>query len=548
MDKRDAYGLQMNPVVTRRTAAFFRTIAVSALMAWSAGQSGLAGESPAFRQALAEAAAETPALAAFYSARDYAPIWTTAGDAVRRGAFFGALDHAGDQGLPAARYDADGLRQRFETISSERQRGKLEAAVSAAFLAYANDIGSGVLVPAKVDGGIVRDIVRRDPQAVIAGFAMSTSPARYLSGLAPSTPEYAQLLKAKGDLEAEVARGGWGPKIGSGKLQPGDSGAEVIALRDRLIRMDYLGRTATRDYDSAIQKAVQAFQRDNGLNPDGVAGEGTIALLNLEPADRLESVLVALERLRWMNGTALGARHVWVNLPDFTAKIVDNGKVTFETVTVVGMNQEDRRSPEFSDVMEYMVINPTWSVPRSITVKEYLPMLKKNRNAASHLKIVDRRGRVVDRNSTDFSQYTAQNFPFSMSQPPSDGNALGLVKFMFPNKWNIYLHDTPSKSLFEKETRAYSHGCIRLGAPFDFAYALLAPQSSDPVGEFRSHLQTNAENALRLTRQVPVHLVYFTAWPTAKGRIEYRRDVYGRDQRIFDALENAGVVLPVVQG
>lgn len=548
MEGRDAVGLLMKPVVTRRIAAFLRTIAVSALMISGACGPSLAEESLAFRQALAEAAAGTPALAAFYQARDYAPIWTTAADAGRRGAFFNVLDHAADQGLPAVRYDAAGLRQRFETIASERQRGKLEAAVSAAFLTYANDIGSGVLVPAKVDSGIVRDVIRRDPQATIAGFALTATPARYLSGLAPAAPEYAQLLKAKGDLEAAMAEGGWGPKIASGKLQPGDSGAGVVTLRDRLIRTGYLGRTATRDFDGAIQKAVQEFQRDNGLVPDGVAGEGTIALLNLEPADRLESVLVGLERLRWMNGTALGERHIWVNLPDFTAKIVDHGKVTFETVTVVGMNQDDRRSPEFSDQMEYMVINPTWSVPRSITVKEYLPMLQKNPNAASHLKIVDRRGRVVDRNSTDFSQYTAQNFPFSMSQPPSDGNALGLVKFMFPNKWNIYLHDTPSKSLFEKETRAYSHGCIRLGSPFDFAYALLAPQSSDPVGEFRSHLQTKAENSLRLAQPVPVHLVYFTAWPTAKGRIEYRRDVYGRDQRIFDALENAGVVLPVVQG
>ena len=293
---------------------------------------------------------------------------------------------------------------------------------------------------------------------------------------------------------------------------------------------------------------MQQFQIDNGVTPDGVAGKGTIALMNLGPEERLKSVLVALERLRWMNGVELGERHIWVNLPDFTAKIVDHGKVTFETVTVVGMDNPDRRSPEFSDQMEFMVINPTWNVPRSITVKEYLPMLQRNPNAAGHLKIVDRRGRVVDRSTADFSQYTARNFPFSMSQPPSNSNALGLVKFMFPNKWNIYLHDTPSKSLFSKEVRAYSHGCIRLGDPFDFAYALLAPQSNDPVGEFKAHLRTGSENTLMLKQPVPVHLVYFTAWPTAKGRIDYRRDVYGRDGRIFNALQAAGVELPEVRG
>jgi murein L,D-transpeptidase YcbB/YkuD len=312
--------------------------------------------------------------------------------------------------------------------------------------------------------------------------------------------------------------------------------------------MGYLRRSATETYDGAMQKAVQRFQIDHGLTADGVAGEATIAEINVGVEDRWQSVVVAMERLRWMNGVSLGKRHIWVNLPDFSAKIIDNGKVTFETVTVVGMNQADRRSPEFSDQMEFMVINPTWNVPRSITVKEYLPMLQKNPNSVRHLKIVDRRGRVVNRAETDFTQFSARNFPFSMSQPPSDSNALGLVKFMFPNKWNIYLHDTPSKSLFNKEVRAFSHGCIRLGQPFDFAYALLAPQSSDPKGEFAAHLNNRAETTLPLKTPVPVHIVYFTAWPTPKGRIEFRRDVYGRDGRVFDTLEKAGVVMPTVQG
>ena len=538
----------MSPVASRRPAALFRTFAFSLLAACAATSAGRAAESLAFRQALAEAAAETPALADFYRDRDYAAIWTDADDAPRRAALFAALDRAADHGLPAARYEAAALRDRFGAVTSERQRARLEAAVSAAFVSYARDLQSGAIVPSQADPGIVREVLERDPRATLAGFAASPVPARFLSDLAPDAPQYAQFMKAKRDLEAAMAAGGWGAAIPTGKLAPGDTGAGVVALRDRLIRMGYLGRTATRTYDGAIQKAVQQFQMDNGVTPDGVAGEGTLALLNLEPRDRLESVLVGLERLRWMNGLTLGDRHIWVNLPDFSAKIVDHGKVTFETVTVVGMDQPDRRSPEFSDQMEFMVINPTWNVPRSITVKEYLPMLQKNPRAAGHLKIVDRRGRVVDRGSVDFSQYTARNFPFSMSQPPSDSNALGLVKFMFPNKWNIYLHDTPSKSLFEKEIRAYSHGCIRLGDPFDFAYALLAPQSADPVGEFAAHLRTKAENSLTLKEPVPVHLVYFTAWPTAKGGIQYRRDVYGRDARIFEALENAGVVLPAVQG
>lgn len=501
----------------------------------------------AFRQAVAERAAEDRGVAEFYRERDYAPLWTTGADAERRAALFGALARAADHGLPQGRYRADELRAGFATLGSERQRGKLEVAVTKAFLAYARDVQTGFIAPASVDPGLVREVPLRDPLATLRAFAAS-EPAAFLRGLPPQAPQYEQLRRARLDLRAVIAAGGWGGTVSAGDLRPGDGGEAVIALRDRLIRMGYLRRSVATVYDGALQKAVQRFQLDHGLAPDGIAGAGTIAEINVGAEARLRSVVVAMERLRWMNGITLGRRHIWVNLPDFTAKIVDDGKVTFETMTVVGMNQHDRRSPEFSDQMEFMVINPTWNVPRSITVKEYLPMLQKNPNAAGHLKIVDRRGRVVNRAETDFTQFTAQNFPFSMSQPPSDSNALGLVKFMFPNPWNIYLHDTPSKSLFQKEVRAFSHGCIRLGDPFDFAYALLAPQTDDPRGLFEAHLRTRSENTIMLDQPVPVHLVYFTAWPDARGEIEYRRDVYGRDGLIFDAMQAAGLVLDEVRG
>ncbi len=501
----------------------------------------------AFRQAVAEKAAADEAVATFYRERDYAPLWTSGGDAERRAALFSAFAKAGDHGLPAPAYRSDALKAAFAAVGSERQRGKLEVEVTEAFLAYARDVQTGFITPASVDPGLVRKVPLRDRLETLRTFAAS-EPAAFLRALPPQLPQYEELRRAKFDLQVVIAGGGWGAAVSAKDLRPGDSGADVIALRDRLMRMGYLGRSASVDYDGALQKAVQKFQLGHGLTPDGIAGAGTIAEINVGPDARLRSVVVAMERMRWMNGITLGKRHIWVNLPDFTAKIVDDGKVTFETVTVVGMDQHDRRSPEFSDEMEFMVINPTWNVPRSITVKEYLPMLQKNPNAAGHLKIVDRRGRVVNRAETDFTQFTAQNFPFSMSQPPSDSNALGLVKFMFPNPWNIYLHDTPSKSLFQKEVRAFSHGCIRLGDPFDFAYALLARQTDDPKGLFEEHLRTRNENTIMLDEPVPVHLVYFTAWPSARGEIEYRRDVYGRDARIFDAMQAAGVVLDGVQG
>jgi murein L,D-transpeptidase YcbB/YkuD len=214
---------------------------------------------------------------------------------------------------------------------------------------------------------------------------------------------------------------------------------------------------------------------------------------------------------------------------------------------VIGKNVPDQRSPEFSDVMEHMVINPSWGVPRSIIVKEYLPLLQANPNAVSHLQVIDGRGRVVPRGAVNFAAYNSRTFPFALRQPPSDDNALGLVKFMFPNPHNIYLHDTPSKSLFAKEIRAYSHGCIRVADPFDLAHALLSVQSKAAEAEFDAHLKTGDETTVKLLTVVPVHLVYFTAYPGTKGRISYRRDIYGRDSALFDALSAAGVELPGVQ-
>ena len=306
-------------------------------------------------------------------------------------------------------------------------------------------------------------------------------------------------------------------------------------------------RTATQTYDGSIERAVQEFQINTGLEATGIASETTIAELNVSPEDRLKSVLVAMERERWMN-IDRGDRYVWVNLTDFSAKIIDHGKVTFATRSVIGKNVSDRRTPEFSDQIEFMVINPSWNVPRSITTKEYLPLLQRNPNAAGQLNIIDRNGRIVPRGAVNFAAYTAKTFPFSMRQAPSEDNALGLVKFMFPNPYNIYLHDTPSKSLFAQEVRDFSHGCIRLRDPIDFAHALLAVQSTDPTGEFDRFLSTGRESSVKLATPVPVHLVYFTAHPASKGKMGYRRDVYGRDALIYNALIEAGVALRGVQG
>ncbi|NEY88966.1 L,D-transpeptidase family protein [Rhodobacteraceae bacterium KMS-5] len=519
----------------------------AALILLISGQAALARDAggTAYVRALAETVAEDDALAAFYRERGYEDLWTGADDAARRGAALAVFAAAPDQGLPAARYDAAALIAAYRAAETEGDRGRVEAAMSRAFLAYARDVSSGVLTPNKVDPGIVREIVRPDPAVLLRGLAASPSPARFLRDLVPAAPEYARLVKEKLRLETNP---GWGEAIAADALALGATGPAVVQLRNQLISRGYLVQTASASYDRALMRAVQRFQADSGIVGDGQAGPSTIAALNVPLQERLKSVVVALERLRWMGNAPRGARHIWVNQPDFVARIVDNGRTTFQTRVVIGKNVEDQRSPEFSDEMEYMVVNPSWGVPRSIIVKEYLPLLQQNSNAVGHLQVVDRNGRVVPRGAVNFAAYSASSFPFGLRQPPSDGNALGKVKFMFPNQYNIYLHDTPAKNLFESEVRAYSHGCIRLGDPIDFAHVLLARQTDDPKGLFQSELDSAQESSVSLDQKVPVHLVYFTAWPSLRGQVGFRADVYGRDARLYQALTEAGVVLGAERG
>jgi L,D-transpeptidase YcbB len=541
---------EMTMVIERLGSGLHRIVyalAAAVLLYGTAVQAQVSG----FMQAVAEAAAEDADIAAFYRETGYAPLWTGNGraDRQRLEEFARATSSAGMHGLPASRYSPEAIEAVVRGIRTERDRGRAEVQLSRMFLRYARDVQTGVVVPSSVDPDIKRAVPLRSREGLLRAFSQST-PGAFLRALPPQSPEYARLMRHKLEFEGLLASGGWGEPVRTNRtLRPGDGGDDVIALRNRLIRMGYLSRTATATYDVAMQEAVQRFQIDHGLTPDGVAGPGTVEEINLQVDTRLSQIIVAMERERWLNHPdGLGRRHIWVNLTDFRTKVIDDGKVTFETKSVVGERRDEKRTPEFSDEMEYMELNPDWTVPRSILGRDYLPRFQQDPYAARYLQLIDSRGRVVSRDEIDFSQYTARNFPFTVRQPPGDLNALGLVKFMFPNAHAIYLHDTPAKNLFDREVRAYSSGCIRLNDPFDLAYHLLARQVANPKQYFDSQLATGRQTRIDLQEKIPVHLVYRTAFTTARGDIEFRRDFYGRDARIWSALRNAGVAFGAVQG
>ena len=501
----------------------------------------------AFMQSVAEAAASDRDIAEFYKANGYKAIWTNKGgrDKQRRQAFLQAIARANAHGLPAARYNPKLLKTNLRSVRSERDLGRLEVELSRLFLLYARDVQTGILNPRRIDEGMVREVPLRSRTSILSSFAKS-SPKGFIKKLPPRDPEYTRLMKEKLKFEKLIGKGGWGPKVAAKSVKPGASNKAVVQLRNRMIAMGYLKRSATSTYGKKMTQAVAKFQRDHGLFADGVAGARTLAAINIQPEVRLTQIIVAMERERWLN-MPRGKRHILVNLTDFHARIIDDGKVTFKTRAVVGKNARDRRSPEFSDVMEHMVINPTWNVPKSIATKEYLPMLQEDPLSLRNMNLIDQTGQIVNRAEMDFSEYDEEYFPFDLKEPPSRGNALGLVKFMFPNRHNIYLHDTPAKRLFGREKRDFSHGCIRLMDPFDFAYTILARQMRNPEQFFKERLNTGRETVVELEQHIPIHLIYRTAFTQAKGKTQFRGDVYGRDAKIWKALKKAGVVLGRVQ-
>ena len=518
-----------------------RALAAILALSLGLGPAALPAQVTGFRQAVAEVVAGDESLAAFYRAREFQGAW--AGDdalsIARRNALLGALADAPSHGLPSRMFDPVALMARLEAARDPLAQGEMDVELSRVFLDYAHAVQTGVLTPGQVVPLIKREVPVVDGIVLLEEFFASDRPVAYLQGLAPRAPEYVRLMRARAELDTIRRSGGWGPPVASQRLEAGDTGPDVVLLRNKLISMGFLEPTVSARFDAEMVAAVRAFQESVGLTPDGIVGGETRAQLNTSVEDRLRAVLVAMERERWMN-IERGERHVWVNLTDFVARVVDEDEVSFETRAVIGHVDADRQTPEFSDVMEHMVINPTWFVPRSIIVNEYLPQLRRNPGAVGHLQLVDSRGRVVSRNQ-NFAAYSDSGFPYSMRQPPGPGNALGRVKFMFPNRYNIYLHDTPARNLFANEVRAYSHGCIRLNDPLEFGYHLLARQSDDPEGLFNSHLRTGRETRVDLEQPIPVHLVYRTAYTAVDGTMQYRRDIYGRDARIWAALAAAGV-------
>ena len=372
----------------------------------------------------------------------------------------------------------------------------------------------------------------------------SASLLAHLNAQFPRGTFYQQLRKGLARYRQIMAQGGWPELPGGAVLRPGARDERVTVLARRLVASGDLPEDglATIDdvYDESLEAGVRRFQLRHGLDVDGIIGPTTLRALNVSVEDRVQQLRINLERARWVFDD-ISDDFILVNIAGFSAYVIRDGEVAWQTKVQVG--KPFHKTPVFRDEMKYVVFNPTWTVPYSIATRDILPNIQADPDyvARRNFDIKDRNGDLVDPKSIDWSKLSRGNFPFTLVQRPGPDNALGRVKFMFPNEHAVYLHDTPSKYLFGRAERAFSAGCIRVEKPFDFAEVLMG-RDGWTQERFQEVLDSGEIKTVFLSKPIPVLLLYWTAEVHTDGSVYFYQDIYDRDQSVADGLD-AGFVL-----
>jgi murein L,D-transpeptidase YcbB/YkuD len=501
------------------------------------------GESYFGAQKGTRAYGEAQKLYFFYGGRHFEPLWLTEDASGKVGFSEGAnkiialFRKAEFEGFRPSDY----LTPELDVTAAGTDPLKLaalETAFSAAAVKYAQDAYGGRLAPTEVSKLWTLTPRRINAADMLMKLAASPSPDQILIDLSPKSREFVALRSALAKfydgsvIDAAVT-------IPEGTLlKPGKKDERVTLLRQRLdVPEPDIPETAGAEaavditYDAALVAAVQAFQESLGLTADGVVGPATVAALNGGSATTKEDIIANMERWRW-EPEDYGDFHVAVNIPEFRLVIMDEGRLHYTTRVVVGTPKN--QTPIFSDEIEHIVVNPYWNVPPSILGNEIGPKLAANPGylASQNMELLYG-GKVVNAASIDWTTTPIRNF--SVRQRPGPGNALGQIKFLFPNQHDVYLHDTPSKSLFQRSFRAYSHGCVRVQNPMEFAAALTAKEPSMTRASLEDQFG-DKERWNNLKNHIPVHISYFTLRVDEDGTIRSFGDVYGHNKRMIELL------------
>jgi murein L,D-transpeptidase YcbB/YkuD len=411
---------------------------------------------------------------------------------------------------------------------------RAELYYSAFFLAYASDLKIGRTIPSKVDPRLFRTRKTVDLLRILTELTKQRDPGKFLGAFEPRNPHYRALKQGLRDYRARIAEGWPALPVDGAMIKPGTSDPRIPTIREILRATGDYGWSGTGSkYDEQLVIAVRRFQARHGLEAKGNIGKQTLLAMNVGPEERARQIMLNMERWRWMPEN-LGDYHFMVNIAAFELQRVQSNTIVERMDVVTGAVAT--QTPEFSDELEYIEFNPTWTVPYSIATKEMLPKLRRNPYAYAADFDVFQGGRIVSWGSIDWAAYGPGSFPFTFRQRPGPKNALGKVKFMLPNKHNIYLHDTPAKEKFQQTTRAFSHGCIRLSKPIDLAYTVATESAGWSETQVTAAFASGKTTRAMLRGKVPVHLIYATAFMGDGGEIEFRPDVYGRDRKLYNAL------------
>lgn len=483
---------------------------------------------------------EEKALPEFYILNDYELLWT--GEIEKDKAIL-ELISAWKEGLNPKDYHLATILEindyLKENPGDRRNKAIFDILLSDGILEYSQNINQGKLDPESMypTWNFFSRNLPMDKLNDILASVKQDSLEKYIAGLSPKSSNYKVLKDNLLIYNDYVRLGGWEtlPEVNS--IHPFDTSDFIPLLRDRLHAEGYeVKMDSSRIYDQDLVTQVMLFQLNSGLKPDGVIGKLSLAALNESAESKLNKIKVNMERSRWVLDGELNA-FIVVNIAAYQLYYTDSGEVTYTTKVMVGTDK--KQTPVFRDNLEYIVFNPTWTLPTSISSTETLPQLKRDSLYLEkhNMVIINSKGEIQSDSGIVWKDYSADYFPFILRQEPGPGNALGRVKFLFPNKYAIYLHDTPSRYLFAKEERAFSHGCIRVQNPLDFAEFLLSKQDTawtkDSIDTVIDSAQTMS---VRLQKSIPIYLMYWTAGENKNGEIFFVPDVYGRDERILDAL------------
>ena len=475
----------------------------------------------------------------FYQKRGNAPAWIDGRKPTpQMDELIAALQQADREGLDPALYNTSTLAARraeagrgFLTMKgfNQAEAANLDVWLTYLYLRYAADLSSGLSDLSHADPKWqIRD-KKTDALALLEQALDNNRVGKSLEELTPQHPQYTWLRDAFAKYRDIAQRGGWSAVPAGLKLKPGQQNAAVPAIARRLaVTGDFTGAVNEQDttYGPELQEAVKRFQRRHGLEPDGAIGAAVVAQMNVPVEERLRQLSLSLERWRWLP-QELGQRHILVNVPEYRLEVWEDNKVPLQMRVVVG--KKDTPTPIFSDDMTHIVFSPYWNVPPDIAKNETLPSVIRDPAFLNrtNMEVLDQSGNPVDPSSIDLSNAGKYRF----RQRPGSSNSLGLVKFMFPNSYNVYLHDTPADSLFARATRSFSHGCVRVEQPEQLARYVLGDQPEWTTERIAAAMRAGVEKHVKLTRQIPVYLGYWTARVSPDGLVQFRDDLYGIDAR-----------------